>query len=190
MHIYLSCFGRGLDEGDSIGPGQFLGLLCVHCTGREVTLVSNQHHWDIVWVLHAFNLFSVNCEGNKAVICVQLAELFGDCYINNSSCSANWRAGHQGSFRTLRKSLGPARSRLCCTTEGGWRWRVGGGTTQPTNSITSSLQQPARREWGEERVILNDRISNSSYPPPAHRTRPTRQPAKATVIQYEDGFSS
>lgn len=60
---------------------------------------------------------------------------------------------------------------------GGW------GTTQPTNSITSSLQQPARREWGEEWVILNDRISNSSYPPPAHRTRPTRQPAKATVIQ-------
>lgn len=130
----------------------------------------------------------------KAVICVQLAELFGDCYVNSSSCSANWRVEHQGSFRTLRKSLGPARSRLCCTTEGG-RVEVesgggGGHTTQPTNSITSSLQQPARREWGEERVILNDRISNYSYPPPAHRTRPTRQPAKATVIQHEDSFSS
>lgn len=75
------------------------------------------------------------------------------------------RTEHQGSFRTLRKSLGPARARLCCTTEGGWRWGA--------NSITSSLQQPGRTEWGEEEVILNDRIRNSSYPPTAHWTHPT-----------------
>lgn len=140
-------------------------MLRVHGAGREVTLVSNQHHRDVVRVLHAFNLFSVNCEEKqKPSFALNLLDFFGGCYVNNGRCSANRRAEHQGSFRTLRKSLGPARSRLCCTTEGGWRWRVGGDTTQPTNSITSSLQQPARREWGEERVILNDRISNSSYP--------------------------
>lgn len=66
----------------------------------------------------------------------------------------------------------------------------GGGTTQTANSITSSLQQPGRTEWGEEWGILNDRISKSSYPPTAQCTHPTRQPAKATVIQRDGGFNS
>lgn len=74
---HLPRFGRGLDVRDAVGAGQFLGLPGVHGACRQVTLVSHQHHGNVVRVLHALDLFSggrqrgkwqlvKNCEVNSA----------------------------------------------------------------------------------------------------------------------------
>ena len=55
---HLSGLGGGLDEGDVVAAGQVLGLLGVHCPGREVTLVAHQDHGHVLRVLHPLDLLS------------------------------------------------------------------------------------------------------------------------------------
>lgn len=45
---YLSGFGRRFYVGDPVTPGQVLRLPGLHCPGWQVTLISHQHHRNII----------------------------------------------------------------------------------------------------------------------------------------------
>lgn len=65
---HLPRFGRGLDVRDAVGAGQLLGLPGVHRASRQVTLVSHQHHGNVVRVLHAFDLFSAGRQRSRQLV--------------------------------------------------------------------------------------------------------------------------
>lgn len=178
---YLSCFGRGLDEGDTIGPGQFLGLLCVHSACREVTFVSDQHHRDVVWVLHAFNLFSADCKINKGNFCTTCWTL-KLLLLKQQQQQLYWEPSTKGALGPWGRAgllLEPGCAALL--KEGGEK----GGTTQPANSITSSLQQPGRTEWWEEWVI-----QDQWFFLPSNSTLQHIQPGQQQLLNRETVSSS
>lgn len=169
---YLSCLGRGLNIRDSVGAGEFLGLPCVHSACREVTFVSHKHHGNIVWVLHSFNLFSVNCKTRKLwqltfnlrnsacflnppLLNHSEISLIWDppCFINNSSSTTG--------EPTTQGALGPwgrARARRCWAVLHCWRrqrkagrgrdgQQAGGEQHYLITTAASSKRQAARGNW-------------------------------------------